>query len=105
MQGKKDYNLTTFCGEFGFCSSHSMSRGTDDENWWWHGKVALSPTTFFISVWAPTDRRLTRTEGEQEKERERKKLETEVETCQTGSLARSKLEARDRCCGQEAKPQ
>ena len=27
-------------------SSHSMSREFDDGNWWWHGRVALSPTTF-----------------------------------------------------------
>lgn len=57
--------------EFGFCSSHSMSRELDDGNWWWHGKVALSPTTFFISVWAPTDSRLNRTEREEERGRER----------------------------------
>ncbi|TNN83848.1 hypothetical protein EYF80_006024 [Liparis tanakae] len=44
--------------------SHSMSREPDDGNWWWQGKVALSPTTFFISVWAPTDSRPNRTEEE-----------------------------------------
>lgn len=59
---KKESQLTTFCLEFGFWRSHSMSREPDDGNWWWHGKVALSPTTFFISVWAPTDSRLNRTE-------------------------------------------
>lgn len=47
-----------------------MSRELDDGNWWWHGKVALSPTTFFISVWAPTDSRLNRTEEEEERGRE-----------------------------------
>lgn len=65
--GKKKSYLTTFCLEFGFCSSHSMSRELDDGNWWWHGKVALSPTTFFISVWAPADSRLQRTEEEDER--------------------------------------
>ena len=69
---KKGFYLTTFCLEFGFCSSHSMSRELDDGNWWWHGKVALSPTTFFISVWAPTDSRLHRT-GKRERERERER--------------------------------
>lgn len=64
-----------------------MSRGLDDGNWKWHGKVALSPTTFFISVWAPTDSRLSRTEGEEERER-----------CQTGTITRSKLETRGGCC-------
>lgn len=57
---------TTFCLEFGFCSSHSMSRELDDGNWWWHGKVALSPTTLFISVWAAAGSRLSRTEEEKE---------------------------------------
>jgi len=32
--------------------------------------VALSPTTFFISVWAPTESRLKRTEGEEERDGE-----------------------------------
>lgn len=59
---------TTFCMEFGFCSSHSMSREPDDGSWWWHGKVALSPTTFFISVWAAAGSRLSRTEEEKETE-------------------------------------
>lgn len=62
--------LTTLCFEFGFCSSHSMSSEPDDGNWWWHGKVALSPTTFFISVWAPAVSRLNRTEEREERGRE-----------------------------------
>lgn len=42
---------TTFCClELAVCSSHSMSRELEEGNWWWHGRVALSPTTFFISV-------------------------------------------------------
>lgn len=82
--------------EFGFCSSHSMSRELDNGNWWWHGKVALSPTTFFISVWAPTDSRLNRTEGEKERDGERE-LNDEGETCCERALAPSKLEARNRC--------
>lgn len=47
-----------------------MSSEPDDGNWWWHGKVALSPTTFFISVWAPAVSRLNRTEEREERGRE-----------------------------------
>lgn len=67
-QTKTSY-LTTICLEFGFCSSHSMSNESDVGNWWWQGKVALSPTTFFISIWASADSRLSATEEEEKRSR------------------------------------
>lgn len=73
-----------------------MSREPDDGNWWWHGKVALSPTTFFISVWAPAVSRLNRT-GERE-ERGREMLDGD------GGLDSNLRQEADAADRKEAKP-